>query len=101
MSADNKGNDARQPSPAAHEIDFSTFILSLASTALIHLGVAPDPDTGKTTEPAPELARETINLLSMLREKTRGNLTEEEETFFTRLLHDLRMQYVAQTRKNA
>lgn len=80
-------------------IDFSTFVLSLASTALIHLGVAPDPDSGETLKPEPELARETIDLLGMLREKTRGNLTEEEDHFFERLLHDLRMQFIASSNK--
>lgn len=82
-------------------IDFSTFVLSLASTALIHLGVSPEPDSGKPLEPAPELARETIDLLGMLREKTRGNLTEEEDRLLERLLYDLRMQFVATTKKKS
>lgn len=81
-------------------IDFSTFILSLASTALIHLGVAPDPDSGEPLKAEPELARETIDLLGMLREKTRGNLSEEEDRLFERLLYDLRMQFIAATKKS-
>lgn len=82
-------------------IDFSTFVLSLASTALIHLGVAPDPDSGEPLKPAPELARETIDLLGMLREKTRGNLTEEEDRLFERILYDLRMQFIASKKKSS
>lgn len=77
-------------------VDFSTFILSFASTALIQLGAAPHPDSGRT-EAAPELARETIDLLGMLREKTRGNLTDEETKLFDALLYDLRMKYVQVT----
>lgn len=92
-------NDQTGTTRSAPPIDFSTFVLSLASTALIHLGVAPDPESGKPLTPAPDLARETIDLLELLREKTRGNLTDEEERFFERLLYDLRMQFVAATRK--
>lgn len=77
-------------------VDFSTFILSFASTALIQLGAAPHPDSGRI-EAAPELARETIDLLGMLREKTRGNLTDEETKLFDALLYDLRMKYVEAT----
>lgn len=77
-------------------IDFTTFVLSFASTALIQMGAAPDPDTGQTSS-HPELARETIDLLGMLREKTRGNLTDEETRFFDALLYDLRVKYVELT----
>lgn len=94
----NEKTDAKTPRPAP-TIDFSTFVLSLASTALIHLGLAPDPETGKPVKAEPELARETIDLLAMLREKTRGNLTEDEDQFFERLLYDLRMQFVQATKK--
>lgn len=86
------GEPARNPPP----VDFSTFILSFASTALIQLGAAPHPETGQT-QAAPELARETIDLLGMLRDKTRGNLTDEEAKLFDALLYDLRMRYVEVT----
>lgn len=74
-------------------ISFSTFIIGLASTALIHLGEAPNPELGRV-ERNLELARESLDLLSMLQDKTRGNLTDEESRLFTHLLTDLRLRYV-------
>jgi hypothetical protein len=78
-------------------VDFATFVLSFGSTALIQMGAAPHPDTGKH-EADPVSARETIDLLGMLREKTRGNLTDEETKFFDALLYDLRVRFVELTR---
>ena len=68
-------------------------MLGLASTAFIHLGVAPNPETGRSERDLP-LARQSLDLLSLLREKTRGNLTPDEEQFFHKLLADLRLRYV-------
>ena len=82
----------------AGEITFSTFVLGLASAVLIHLGVQPNPETGTVTKDL-VLARQSLDLLAMLREKTRGNLTAEEERFFESLLSDLRLQFVEATRK--
>jgi hypothetical protein len=79
-------------------IAFNTFIIGLASTTLIHLGEASNPDTGRT-ERNLELARESLELLSMLREKTRGNLTEEEEKLFATLLTDLRLRFVEASKR--
>jgi hypothetical protein len=79
--------------PAQRRIDFTTFVFSLGSSALIHLGEAPNPDSG-AVERSPELAQETIDLLAMLQEKTKGNLTQEEERFLGALLYDLRMRFV-------
>ena len=77
----------------APPVDFSTFLLSLASTAFIHLGKAPQPESGKL-ETNLVLARQGIEMLTMLREKTRGNLAEEESKLLEALLYDLRMHYV-------
>ena len=74
-------------------IDFSTFIFSLGSAALIHLGAAPDPVTQKTQKD-PEQAKQNIDLLALLKDKTRGNLSKEEEKLMDNLLHTLRMKYV-------
>jgi len=75
-------------------IDFNTFVLSLSTSALVHLGVAPgsgsEPSTGELA-----LARHTIDLLSLLEEKTAGNLTGEEERLLTQVLYDLKMRYLA------
>ncbi|MFZ5449179.1 MAG: DUF1844 domain-containing protein [Thermodesulfobacteriota bacterium] len=75
------------------EITFPSFIFSLSSTAFVSLGAVPDPETGKTEKNLP-LAKQTIDLLGLLREKTRNNLTQEEENLFDHLLYDLRMAYV-------
>lgn len=74
-------------------VDFSTFLLSLAHSALVHMGVAPDPG-GQTLSPNLPLARQTIDLIGILSEKTSGNLTGEEERMLEQLLYDLRARYV-------
>lgn len=79
-------------------ISFTSFILGLASTTLIHLGEQPDPETGKPT-PSLELARHSIELLELLERKTKGNLTQEEQKLFQSLLTDLRLKYVNLSRK--
>ena len=75
------------------EIDFSTFILSLSHSALVHLGDAPGPG-GVGGGPSLSMARQTIDLLSLLQEKTRGNLTGAEENMMEQALYELRMRYV-------
>lgn len=77
----------------AGRIEFTTFVLGLASTALIHLGEAPNPETGKA-EPNLLLARESVDLLSLLQEKTRGNLTAEEQRVLDDVLADVRLRFV-------
>jgi len=74
-------------------IDFTTVLLGFASSALIHMGVQSHPDSGAVSKD-PALAREVLDLLSLLREKTRGNLTPEEERFFDSLLTDLRLKFI-------
>ena len=73
-------------------IDFATFILSLAHSALVHMGDAPDPSGASPLNV--ELARQTIDLLSMLEEKTRGNLSGQEERLLSQWLYDLRVRFV-------
>lgn len=74
-------------------ISFSQFIMSLATNALIFMGATPHPETGETMTDLAS-ARQTIDILGMLREKTRGNLTPEEEKFFDNLLAQLRLTFV-------
>ncbi len=75
------------------ELNFATLVFSLSSSALVHLGKVPDPATG---EPRPDLplAKQTIDLLALLQEKTKGNLEEEEDKLLVGILYDLRMTYV-------
>ena len=75
-------------------MDFSTLLLSLSTTALYQMGLAPDPSTGQTRGPDALLARQTIDTLEMLRKKTRGNLDADEEKLFDSLLYELRMRFV-------
>jgi hypothetical protein len=75
-------------------IDFSTFILSLGSSALIHLGEAPDPVSGQTAPANLPLAQQSIDLLALLQEKTKGNLVGDESRLLDTLLYDLRMRYI-------
>lgn len=82
-----------EPPQALPEIDFATFVLSLASNALVQLGEMPDPETGKSLANL-ALARQTIDIVSMLREKTKGNLTDGEAKLLDTLLYDLRIKYV-------
>ncbi len=74
------------------DINFATFIFSLNSSALVHLGVIEDPATGQ--KKSLPLAKQTIDILGVLEEKTRGNLTEDEENLLKHILHDLRLMYV-------
>jgi len=74
-------------------IDFSAFVFSLARTALIHMGLETHPETGGQDANLPA-ARETIDVLGMLEEKTRGNLTPEETELIAKMLYTLRMSYV-------
>lgn len=81
-------------------IDFTTFILSLASSAMLNLGRMPDP-TGEAGPPDLDLARQSIDLLAMLRDKTSGNLNEDETKLLQRLLHDLRIAWLEESGQKA
>jgi hypothetical protein len=80
-------------------IDFYTFILSLGSSVLIHLGDAPHPETGKPAERNLPLAQQSIEILAMLQQKTRGNLSPEEEKLIDQLLLDLKLRYVEASKR--
>lgn len=90
-----KPDKAKRPTPLP-VVDFATFILSLNSSALVQLGVIEDPGTKSKQKNLP-IAKQTIDIIGMLEEKTRGNLTREEENILTNLLHDLRMLYVRES----
>lgn len=79
--------------PPLPPVDFSMFILSLSSSALMHLGVIENPMT-KQMEKNTAMAKHTIDIVEMFSEKTKGNLTEDEQRLVTDILHDLRMRYV-------
>ena len=75
------------------EVNFNSLIFSLSSSALIHLGEIADPHTNQKSKDLP-LAKHTIDTIAMLKEKTKGNLVEEEARFLESILTDLRWRYV-------
>ena len=76
------------------EINFSTFALSLTSSAFYYLGDIPDPATGQTQENLPAV-KQTIDILIMLKEKTQNNLNAEETKLIEQLIYELQMKYLA------
>ena len=78
---------------ALPKIDFSTFVLSINSSALVQLGLLEEPSTGQKTKNI-VVAKQTIDLLAMLEEKTRGNLTSDEAKILKNILYELRMLYI-------
>jgi len=87
------GATAPDGAPTLPAVDFHTFVLSLGSSALLHLGELEHPDVGAPQKDLP-LAKHTIDILVMLEEKTRGNLTAAEDKLIASLLYDLRLRYV-------
>lgn len=85
------------PEPPS-ELSFSGFVLGLGTQALMLLGELPDPQ-GRLARPEPAAARQLIDILGLLKEKTRGNLSQDEEKILEQLLFDLRMRYVQQEQK--
>ncbi|NNF98961.1 MAG: DUF1844 domain-containing protein [Desulfobacteraceae bacterium] len=75
------------------KINFSTFIFSLNSSALVHLGIVDDPSIGKKVKNLP-MAKQTIDILAILEEKSKGNLTMDEEQMLKNILYDLRILYI-------
>ncbi|MBI2390955.1 MAG: DUF1844 domain-containing protein [Deltaproteobacteria bacterium] len=84
------------PNEALPTIDFSMLVLSLSQTALVHLGEAAEPDApeGAPAKRNLPLARQTIDMLGMLQDKTKGNLTGSEERLIDQVLYDLRLRFV-------
>ena len=79
------------------KVTFSTFVMSLASTALVHMGDAPDPSSGQTAEDL-ALAKHVIDTLAMLKDKTARCLEADEARLLDGLLYDLRMKFVVKTK---
>ena len=85
---DKKNSGAKFP-----KVSFSTFINSIAASAFVHLGMIKDPMSGQISKNI-TAAKQTIDILGMLEEKTKNNLNQEEENLLKNLLHDLRLNYV-------
>jgi hypothetical protein len=81
-------------SPSQPPLSFTAFVLSLASTAAIHFGDKADPASGQRSEPNLQGATQMIEILSLLEQKTRGNLTAEEREVLGQVLYELRVRLV-------
>jgi uncharacterized protein DUF1844 len=75
-------------------LSFTAFVISLASTAAIHFGDLPDPSSGQRGDPNLDGAAQMIEILSLLEQKTKGNLTAEERQVLEQVLYELRMRFV-------
>jgi len=93
--ASDKEEQARGPFP---EVTLATFIFSLSSSALVHLGEIPEPQTNRTEVDLP-IAKQIIDTLGMLQDKTKGNLDQDEERLLKSVLYDLRMRYIQKSGK--
>jgi hypothetical protein len=97
-SAEGEEPAAAAPAPEAPRAlpkpDFAALVISLGHSALFHLGLVPDPQTGERATRDLALARQTIDTVEMLEEKTRGNLTPDEARLLENLLYDLRLRFV-------
>jgi hypothetical protein len=95
--SDETGERERSGGPsegALPQLDFSTFVLSLAASAMVQLGMAPGPEGEKREAPDLAMARHTIDTLEMLADKTRGNLDADEERLLQSVLYEVRMSFV-------
>jgi hypothetical protein len=100
-TAEPRENEPKQEAPTESsfpDINFATFVFSLGTSAMFHFGDFPDPVTRKT-ERNLEAAKQTIDILGILREKTKGNLNDEEDKLLESLLYELRMRYVRESAK--
>lgn len=97
MMAGMKDGESKDPDCECEQslapMDFSTFILSLASSAMVNLGIVDDPTASTPTKPDLPAAHQLIDIIGVLEEKTRGNLNEAEEKLIKSLLYDLRVRF--------
>jgi hypothetical protein len=93
VATEEKGTPRQKHSTVPPKIDFPSFLFLYLQTALVHLGELEDPIQRKVVENM-EAARQTIDILDMLKEKTKGNLSTEEDQYFETALFDLRMRYI-------
>ncbi len=91
-----KGEDSPEQEAMLPEINFINFLFSISTSALIQLGEIEDPISQQTVKNLP-LAKQTIDLIGMLKEKTEGNLTPDEAKLIENILFDLRIRYVKAT----
>ena len=90
-----------EPPNAASDINFVSFVLSLGHTAAVHFGDIPDPATGQRAEANLAAAEQMIDILSLIEEKTRGNLSVEERQLIEQVLFELRLRFIEITKQGS
>ncbi len=88
--------ESQEESQILPEVNFLNFVLSLSTTVMFHFGDFPDPVTREVKKNI-SAAKQTIDILSMLKDKTKGNLDDQEKTLLDELLYELKMRYVKET----
>ncbi|MEI8172107.1 MAG: DUF1844 domain-containing protein [Deltaproteobacteria bacterium] len=98
--ADKTTTDSQETQAEEHypDVNFASFVLSLSTSAMYHFGDFPDPVSKKSERNLPA-AKQTIDLLSMLKDKTAGNLDEGEKSLIDGLLFELKLRYVKEKTK--
>jgi hypothetical protein len=97
-------DETQSGAPHPHDepaISFAAFVLSLAHTAAVHFGDIPDPVSGQSSGANLPAAQQMIDILALLEQKTRGNLTAEERQLLDQILYELRLRYVDASRDGA
>ena len=94
MADDSENSTAAEESGEGSGISFAAFVLSLAHTTAVHLGDVPDPVSGQKTDANLAAAHQMIEILALLEQKTRGNLTAEERQLLDQILYELRLRFV-------
>ena len=90
-----KNKEKKSGTPASEfEMNFSTFVMSLTSSAFYYLGDVPDPQTGEMHENLPAV-KQTIDILLILQDKTKNNLSDDEDKLLEQLIYELQTKYVA------
>jgi hypothetical protein len=97
-SADAKSGPSEQEGRQLPPIDFPSYLLSYYTQGLVLLGEVPSPYSGKKEEDV-DAARHTIEILTLLQEKTKGNLTQDEGKLLENVLYELRMKYMTKTNR--
>jgi len=95
-SSEEKSETSEQKKPPPPPIDFPSYILSYYTQGLVLLGEVPNPYSGKKEEDV-DAAKHTIDILAMLKEKTKGNLSQDEEKLLENVLYELRMKFMAKS----
>ena len=94
QTEDAKSTAEQDPSQG---VNFASFLLSLATTGMVHLGEIPEPSSGQKMEDL-EAARQMIDILGILKEKTEGNLSAEESHLLENVLYELRMKFMGKSK---